>query len=253
MIVRQFDPTIGQSHDWRGVGGIGYVANYIWDTNSLTWIPQSGGSAGPSADVNVLNWPATQPVSGTVSVSNMIAQGLTDTQLRLTPVPVSGTFYQATQPVSGTFYQTTQPVSGTFWQTTQPVSGPLTDTQLRNSAVPVSGTFWQTTQPVSMASTTITGTVATSEVAPTTVSHGIIAVTTAGTRVQLATNTAKSIVVKALVGNTGTIYVGGSGVSAANGFPLAPGDTVSLDISNTNVVWLDSSINAQSAAWMANN
>ena len=38
------------------------------------------------------------------------------------PVPVSGTFWQATQPVSGTFWQATQPVSGTFWQATQPVS-----------------------------------------------------------------------------------------------------------------------------------
>ena len=47
-------------------------------------------------------------------------------------IPVTGTFYQATQPVSGTFYQATQPVSiatmpstpvtGTFWQSTQPVS-----------------------------------------------------------------------------------------------------------------------------------
>ena len=32
------------------------------------------------------------------------------------------------------------PVSGTFYQATQPVSGPLTDTQLRATAVPVSGT-----------------------------------------------------------------------------------------------------------------
>ena len=55
----------------------------------------------------------------------------------------------------------TVPVSGTFWQATQPVSGPLTNTQLRASAVPVdgsgvvqpvSGTFWQATQPVSAAS-----------------------------------------------------------------------------------------------------
>lgn len=77
------------------------------------------------------------------------------------PLPVTGTFYQATQPISGTvgvsgsvavtgtFWQATQPVSGTFWQATQPVSGPLTDTQLRAVAVPVSGTFWQATQPVS--------------------------------------------------------------------------------------------------------
>jgi hypothetical protein len=37
--------------------------------------------------------------------------GLTDTQVRAAPVPVSGTFFQVTQPVSGTFWQTTQPVS----------------------------------------------------------------------------------------------------------------------------------------------
>lgn len=110
--------------------------------------------------------------------------GLTDAELRASAVPVSGTFYPATQPISGTvsvsgsvsvtgsFYQATQPVSiasmpstpvtGTFWQATQPVSGPLTDTQLRATSVPVSltsttitgsvavtGTFWQATQPVS--------------------------------------------------------------------------------------------------------
>jgi hypothetical protein len=153
-------------------------------------------------------WQATQPVSvsalplptgaataakqdtGNTSLAAIDAKlgatlavtgGLTDTQLRATPVPVSGTFWQATQPVSGTFWQTTQPVSiaatvavsgpltdtqlratavpvsGAFFPATQPVSiaatvavsGPLTDTQLRATAVPVSGTFWQATQPVS--------------------------------------------------------------------------------------------------------
>jgi hypothetical protein len=51
----------------------------------------------------------TQPVSisGTIPVSGP----LTDTQLRATPVPVSGTFWQAAQPVTGTFWQATQPVS----------------------------------------------------------------------------------------------------------------------------------------------
>lgn len=37
--------------------------------------------------------------------------GLTDAQLRASAVPVSGTFYPATQPVSGTFWQATQPIS----------------------------------------------------------------------------------------------------------------------------------------------
>jgi len=73
--------------------------------------------------------------------------GLTDTQLRASPVPVSGTFWQATQPVSGTVgISGTVPVSGTFWQATQPVS------IATMPSTPVTGTFWQTTQPVSLAS-----------------------------------------------------------------------------------------------------
>jgi hypothetical protein len=58
---------------------------------------------------------------GDVSTSNPlpVTLGLTDTQLRANPVPVSGAFFQATQPVSFTW-------------------AGLTDTQLRASAVPVS-------------------------------------------------------------------------------------------------------------------
>jgi hypothetical protein len=88
--------------------------------------------------------------------------GLTNTELRASAVPVSGTFYQATQPVSiaapvavtGTFWQATQPggtvavsgsvaVTGAFYQATQPVS------IASMPSTPVTGTFWQATQPVS--------------------------------------------------------------------------------------------------------
>jgi len=62
--------------------------------------------------VQVGNFPATQPVSGTVTANTGLSQPVTDAQLRATPVPVSGT------------------VS----------TGGLTDTQLRASAIPVSGT-----------------------------------------------------------------------------------------------------------------
>lgn len=46
--------------------------------------------------VTVANFPATQPISGSVSVSNFpatqpVSGPLTDTQLRATPVPISGT------------------------------------------------------------------------------------------------------------------------------------------------------------------
>lgn len=128
-----------------------------------------------------------QPVSGTVAVSN---PGLTDAQLRATPVPVSGTVtanlgtvdglaldatltngtqhtivdnFPATQPVSGTLTvnQGTSPwvVSGTI--TTSPnvnvhdgagntiaSTGTSLNVDVTNT-VPVTGTFWQAVQPVS--------------------------------------------------------------------------------------------------------
>lgn len=82
---------------------------------------------------------------------------------------------------------------------------------------------------------------------------GVTTVTTAGSEQVLFPNqTIKSVTIKALSTNTGIIYVGGSSlVSSANGFPLSASDTVSLDVSNTNAVWIDSSINNQSVAWIS--
>jgi len=85
------------------------VANYIWDTGTLAWVVQSGGGAGPAADVNVIS-----------SVAIAVTGPLTDTQLRATPVPVSLTSTTITGSVA--------------------VTGPLTDTQLRATPVPISGT-----------------------------------------------------------------------------------------------------------------
>jgi hypothetical protein len=98
-------------------------------------------------------------VDGTIAVSN---PGLTDAELRATPVPVSGTVAVSsvagtvlvdgsavTQPISGsvTVLNASIPVTGTFWQAIQPVSGTvavsnpgLTDAELRATPVPVSGT-----------------------------------------------------------------------------------------------------------------
>ncbi len=63
-------------------------------------------------------------VDGTVTVAN---PGLTDAQLRATPVPISGTV-TASGPLTDTQLRATS----------VPVSGPLTDTQLRATVLPVS-------------------------------------------------------------------------------------------------------------------
>jgi hypothetical protein len=164
-------------------------------------VPVSGTFWQASQPVSGTFWQATQPISAValplpsgaateatlalikaktdnldVALSTRAVTGLTDAQIRASALPVSGTFWQATQPVSGTFWQATQPVSAAALPlpsgasteatlalikaktdnldvalSTRAVTG-LTDTQLRASAVPVSGTFWQATQPVSAAS-----------------------------------------------------------------------------------------------------
>lgn len=122
------------------------------DTDKFTFtanrlqVDGSGVTQPVSGTVAVSNFPATQPVSGTVAVSNFPATqnvavtSSVEVEVKNdsgNPVPVSGT-------VS---------ISGTV-----PVSGPLTDTQLRATAVPVSGTFFQATQPISGTVTANAGT-----------------------------------------------------------------------------------------------
>jgi hypothetical protein len=111
-----------------GVTGTVTVANGL-DVDVLT-LPSLPAGANAIGSVSVSNFPASQTVAGTVSVGNFpatqaVSGPLTDTQLRASPVAVSGNFWQALQPVS---------ISGTVT-----VSGPLTDTQLRASAVSVTG------------------------------------------------------------------------------------------------------------------
>lgn len=111
---------------------------------------------------------ATQPISGTVTVSNPTANpetGLakdgTDITTPSPAMPAGGvgirgwlsaiwTKLNASLAVTGTFWQATQPVSGTFFQTTQPVSLATAPT------TPVTGTFWQATQPISLATLPVT-------------------------------------------------------------------------------------------------
>ncbi len=89
---------------------------------------------------------------------------LTDAQLRATAVPVSGTFFQATQPVSAASLPLPSGAATATNQTTGNTSLSNIDGKLPalvSSRVPVdgsgvtqpvSGTFWQATQPVSIAS-----------------------------------------------------------------------------------------------------
>lgn len=77
-------------HLLQSAAGLVKVAQYVWDTGTLAWIKQTGTGGGPASDVNVLNFPAVQPVSdggGSLTVDGP----LTNLELRFSPVAVSGT------------------------------------------------------------------------------------------------------------------------------------------------------------------
>ena len=83
------------------------------------------------------------------------------------------------------------------------------------------------------------------------VGSGVQTVTTAGTRVALASTTAiKSVTVRAKSVNTGLIYVGSSIVESSNGFQLSSGETVSIDIDNLSKVYIDSAVNGEGVSYV---
>ena len=155
-----------------GSGGDTFAADDL-GTYKVPYSKLDIGGAGVSSPVTASN-PMPVAVSGTVPVSGTFYPATQPVSIASMPTtPVTGTFWQATQPVSIASMPTT-PVTGTFWQATQPVSlasMPTTPTkpdgtswtQTGTSAnvnvtntVPVSGTFWQATQPVSLASAPLT-------------------------------------------------------------------------------------------------
>ena len=108
--------------------------------------------------VSVSNFPATQPISGTVTANTGLAQPLTNTEIRLTPLPISGTVstggltdtqIRATPlPISGVVSanatlsaETTKVIGTVNIAGTVPISGALTDSQIRATPLPVSGSI----------------------------------------------------------------------------------------------------------------
>ena len=88
---------------------------------------------------------------------------------------------------------------------------------------------------------------------PTVLYHGVVTVATATTRIALAATTSlvSGVYIRAAWANTGTIYVGGVTVAAANGLRLAAGESVFLEIANLATVYVDASVNAQVVTYIA--
>ena len=71
--------------------------------------------------------------------------------------------------------------------------------------------------------------------------------------VALASHTYQNgVVLTALSSNAGTVYVGGSGVTTGAGYPLAPGQSISYGVANSNQVHIIGSDAAEVVAVTGN-
>lgn len=59
------------------------------------------------------------------------------------------------------------------------------------------------------------------------------------------------VIVKALPGNTGTLYVGLVGVTTSTGFPLQAGDTLTIPVDDANKIYAATDTDNQGIAWVA--
>jgi hypothetical protein len=84
---------------------------------------------------------------------------------------------------------------------------------------------------------------------------GQTTVTTSGTEVALGSQQIGApLMVKALPGNTGLVYVGESagGISSSTGMPLSAGEVVIFEfVGQLGSLWVDSAVNGEGVAWLA--
>jgi hypothetical protein len=88
---------------------------------------------------------------------------------------------------------------------------------------------------------------------PTAIYNGQETVDAAGTAQPIATTQAlvSGVTVKALAGNAGLVYVGNSGVDAANGFELAAGEEKFIEVDDLATVYIDAATNDDGVSYIA--
>lgn len=78
-------------------------------------------------------------------------------------------------------------------------------------------------------------------------------VTTAGTREQMPAQAIPKgyvVLIKALDGNTGLIYIGDVTVDSSNGYELTKNGIVTLQLTDLDKLYIDSSIDGEGVSWI---
>jgi len=185
-------------------------------------------------------WGGTSAGGGSSS-----SDGLTDTQLRATPVPVSGTVTETNSAAIKTAVETIDnAISGSEMQVD--VVGALpAGTNAIGKLAANSG--------VDIGDVDVTSSVTSS------LDHGSnLDIDTTAEQITSTSFACKfGVTLKADITNTGIIYVGNSDVTAGStaatdGFPLSAGETLTLEVNNPNLLYAISSANNQKIYWVAN-
>lgn len=83
--------------------------------------------------------------------------------------------------------------------------------------------------------------------------HGQATIT-AGTRVRLSATSiylAQGVRIRMATASTGILYIGGATVSSANGYQLAPGESVLCETRDLSAVYCDCSVTGAVVSWFA--
>jgi len=98
----------------------------------------------------------------------------------------------------------------------------------------------------------ITDTVNVLQTGSSSMSSGVVNVTTAGTRVQLSDIACREVIIIAKRTNTGYIYVAGDTVSSTSyGAELAAKDSITIPVNNVNKIYIDSSVSGEGISYVA--
>lgn len=192
-----------------------------------------------------------------VIVDSGVTTGLTDTQLRATPVPVSGTVTANLGTIAGVSTAAKQlpdnhnvvvtsapttAVTGTFFQATQPVSAaslPL-PSGASTAANQTTGNSSLSSIDAKLSGTLITSTTGTVGSVSAVVNVGQQTVNTTAVQISASSTVpTNGILVGALSTNSAPIFIGGSGVTTSNGAELLPGASLPFTC-NLNTLYIRS-------------
>lgn len=218
----------------------------------------SGGGGSTWVSVNTSGTPVPIELESDGSVPVTVVAGgsgggLTDAELRATPVPVSGTV-AATQ--SGTW---TEANSAAIKTAVETIDNAISGSEMQVDVVGALPAGTNAIGKLAANSGVDIGDVDVTSAVSSTLDHGSnLDIDTSAEQITSTSFACKfGVTLKAAATNTGTLYIGDSSsvtagtTGSTDGFPLEPGESVTLPVNNPNLLYAIASVANQKIFWVA--